>query len=100
MVGKAIIYSLYRDHIYLRYQHKKHELCCHLYHYNNILQLRAYDVLLVLFNSSLPNFLELTKLQNARNRLDIASRDLSFFQGKRENPGNEVDAITEFAHGQ
>ena len=67
MAGRAIIYSLYRDHIYLRYQHEKHKLCCHLYHYNNILQLRAYDVLLVLFNSSLPNFLELTKLENARN---------------------------------
>ena len=67
MAGRAIIYSLYRDHIYLRYQHEKHKLCCHLYHYNNILQLRAYDVLLVLFNSSLPNFRELTKLENARN---------------------------------
>lgn len=54
-----------------------------MHHYNNILQFRAYDVLLVLFNSSLPNFLALTKLENAGNRLDIATRDLSFFKARK-----------------
>ena len=85
---------------YLRYQHEKHRLCCHLHHYNNILQFRAYDVLLVLFNSSLPNFLALTKLENGRNLdillpillpgycyQDIATRDLSVFTARKRTLG-------------
>ena len=58
-----------------------------MHHYNNILQFRAYDVLLVLFNSSLPNFLALTKLENGRNRLDIATRDLSVFTARKRTLG-------------